>query len=379
VRAVVTGGAGFIGSNLVDGLVEHGADVLVVDNLTTGRRDNLRRALLGGAELREVDVRDGARLRRAVAEHRPEVVFHLAAQIDVRRSVADAAFDAAVNLGGTINVLDAAREAGVRRVVFSSTGGAIYGEADVHPTPEEAPIRPLSPYGQSKHAGEAYCALYARLHGLESTILRYANVYGPRQDPLGEGGVVAIFCQRLQEGRRPTVFGDGTQTRDYTYVDDVVAANLRASEAAATGVFNVGARRGDERARAGRRAARAGAGTVVCARLRARARRRGAAERARPVGGARGARLARRGRDRGGTSAHAPLGGALELSTGRAPRRGGKGRLRSEAGRPAGAPKRRERRRLRSAPTASRARAAGVEGGLRRASSGRAPGANLPA
>lgn len=240
MRALVTGGAGFIGSNLVDALVSRGDSVAVVDNLSTGRRSNLDAAISAGATLHEVDVTDADALTAAIAKYRPDVVFHLAAQIDVRRSVADPGWDAEVNVRGMINTLEAARRGGVARIVYSSTGGAIYGEADVHPTPETSPLRPLAPYGQSKYAGEGYCSLYHRLHGLSSVILRYANVYGPRQDPLGEGGVIAIFCGHLQAETRPTVFGDGAQTRDYTYVGDVVAANLLAAETPRTGCFNIG-------------------------------------------------------------------------------------------------------------------------------------------
>jgi len=185
-----------------------------------------------------LDVREQAPLLQ-VCEG-ADAVFHLASQIDVRRSVADPRFDADVNVGGMICVLEAARVHGIGRVVFSSTGGALYGEAEQHPTPEDAPIRPLAPYGQSKSAGEGYCGLYRRLHGVSTTVLRYANVYGPRQDPLGEGGVIAIFCGRAKAGERPVVFGNGTQTRDFVYVGDVVAANLRAVEAGVEGTFNVG-------------------------------------------------------------------------------------------------------------------------------------------
>jgi UDP-glucose 4-epimerase len=240
MRAVVTGGAGFIGSNLVDALVGRGDSVAVVDNLSTGRRSNLAAAMRAGATLHEVDIADAEALGAVIVDYRPDVVFHLAAQIDVRRSVADPDWDAEVNVRGMINTLEAARRAGVERIVYSSTGGAIYGEAGVHPTPETSPQRPLAPYGQSKYAAEGYCSLYQRLHGLSSVILRYANVYGPRQDPLGEGGVIAIFCGHLKAGTRPTVFGDGTQTRDYTYVGDVVAANLLAGETDRTGCFNIG-------------------------------------------------------------------------------------------------------------------------------------------
>jgi UDP-glucose 4-epimerase len=240
MTALVTGGAGFIGSNLVDALLAQGEQVVVVDDLSTGRRTNLDEALAQGATLQELDVCDADGLRALFERVRPERVFHLAAQIDVRRSVADPAADARVNVEGTINVLAAARAVGTRRVVYSATGGAVYGEAEQVPTPEDAPAQPLAPYGQGKLAGEGYCALFARLHGLSTVALRYANVYGPRQDPLGEGGVIAIFCGCLAEGRTPTVYGDGTQTRDYVYVGDVVAANLRAAELDVTGPLNVG-------------------------------------------------------------------------------------------------------------------------------------------
>jgi len=240
VRAIVTGGAGFIGSNLVDALVADGSRVTVLDDLSTGRRENLSAALAAGARLHEASVADPAAVREAFADARPEVVFHLAAQIDVRRSVADPAFDALVNVEGTLAVLDAARSAGARRVVYVSTGGAIYGEAPSFPTPEDAPIAPLAPYGQSKYAAEGYCALYARLHGLSTVTLRLANVYGPRQDPLGEGGVVAIFCGRLLAGERATIYGDGSQTRDYVFVGDVVEAARLAAEDSGTEPLNVG-------------------------------------------------------------------------------------------------------------------------------------------
>ena len=240
MRTLVTGGAGFIGSNLVDALLGRGDDVAVVDDLSTGRRSNLDGALERGAALHHADVREAAAVREIVASERPAVIFHLAAHIDVRRSVSDPASDAQVNVEGTINLLEAAREAGVQRLVFASTGGAIYGESPVVPTPETEPPSPLSPYGQSKYAAEGYCRLAALLHGLSTISLRYANVYGPRQDPLGEGGVIAIFCGRLREGGRPKIFGDGTQTRDYIYVKDVVDATLAAGGSAATGSYNVG-------------------------------------------------------------------------------------------------------------------------------------------
>src|SRR3954447_983460 len=240
MKALVTGGAGFIGSNLVDALVARGDEVTVLDDLSTGRRANLDDALAAGAVLVEADLRDGERVAAVAAEAAPDVIFHLAAQIDVRRAVADPGFDAAVNVGGTINVLEAARRAGGVRVVNSSTGGAIYGDADVIPTPEGEREAPMAPYGQSKLAAEGYCALYRRLHGLRVTSLRYANVYGPRQDPHGEGGVVAIFCGKLAEGGTAVAFGDGLQTRDYVYVGDVVAANLAAAGTDWVGSCNVG-------------------------------------------------------------------------------------------------------------------------------------------
>ncbi len=240
MRALVTGGAGFIGSNLVDALVERGDEVTVVDNLSTGRRENLDGALARGARLVEADIREGDALRTVFADARPEVVFHLAAQIDVRKSVADPAFDSGINVGGTINVLAAAHAAGVPRVVNTSSGGAIYGEGQGIPAPESHPVAPEAPYGLSKFCAEQYCEIYERMHGLATASLRYGNVYGPRQDPLGEAGVIAIFCGKLLDGGRPTVFGDGLQTRDYVYVGDVVSANLAAAASEATGPFNIG-------------------------------------------------------------------------------------------------------------------------------------------
>jgi UDP-glucose 4-epimerase len=242
MRCLVTGGAGFIGSNLVDALLARGDEVTVVDDLSTGRRENLAGALAAGAELAELDIREAAALARLFAERRPEIVFHLAAQIDVRKSLEDPAFDAAVNVGGTANVLEAGRASGAGRVVFVSTGGAIYGEGEGQalPLPESAPIAPLSAYGQSKFAAEGYLALYERLYGISTAALRLGNVYGPRQDPLGEAGVIAIFCGALRSGARPTVFGDGTQTRDYIYVGDVVSAALAAAASEVTGPLNIG-------------------------------------------------------------------------------------------------------------------------------------------
>jgi UDP-glucose 4-epimerase len=228
---VVTGGAGFIGSNLVDALVEAGDDVVVLDDLSVGRRENLSGALENGAELRVVDITDGDAIASGFAELRPDRVFHLAAQASVRDAVSDPGFDARVNVLGTIYLLEAARERAVP-LVFASTGGAIYGEGAERrlPLDESARCEPASPYGMSKLAGEGYLELYSRAHRLPCVSLRLGNVYGPRQDPHGEAGVVAIFCGRLEAGERPTVFGDGLQTRDYVYVADVVAAFVAAAE-----------------------------------------------------------------------------------------------------------------------------------------------------
>jgi UDP-glucose 4-epimerase len=230
---VVTGGAGFIGSHLVDALRARGDDVLVLDNLSTGRRERVA----DGARLVEADVRDASAVGEAFAEAQPDVCFHLAAQADVRRSVEDPAFDADVNVLGTIRILEAARRHAAQ-LVFSSTGGAIYGECE-EPARESAPRLPISPYGTSKLAGEEYLAVERRLYGAAHVALRYGNVYGPRQDPHGEAGVVAIFLGRLAAGKPFTIFGDGTQTRDYVYVRDVVRATLAAAGGAG-GVVNVG-------------------------------------------------------------------------------------------------------------------------------------------
>jgi UDP-glucose 4-epimerase len=242
MRCLVTGGAGFIGSNLVDALLARGDEVTVVDDLRTGRRSNLEGALAAGGELVELDIREAEALVAVAAERRPEAVFHLAAQIDVRKSIEDPAFDAAINVGGTANVLEAARVAGAGRFVFVSTGGAIYGEGvgQQLPLDESTAIAPMSAYGQSKYAAEGYLALYERLYGLSGISLRLGNVYGPRQDPLGEAGVIAIFCGKVKHGGRPKVFGDGSQTRDYIYVGDVVAAALAAAGGETTGAVNVG-------------------------------------------------------------------------------------------------------------------------------------------
>jgi UDP-glucose 4-epimerase len=240
VRVIVTGGAGFIGSNVVDALVARGDEITVLDDLSTGRASNLDEAIERGAKLVVLDIRNSADLDGAFGHARPDAVLHLAAQIDVRKSIAAPAWDAAINVEGTINVLEAARAHGVRRVVNSSTGGAIYGDADTIPTSEAQVPLPEAAYGQSKLAAEGYVGLYERLYGLDTVTLRYGNVFGPRQDPLGEAGVIAIFCGRLARREQPTVFGDGRQTRDFVFVGDVVAANLAALGSIARGPINIG-------------------------------------------------------------------------------------------------------------------------------------------
>ena len=240
MRALVTGGAGFIGSNLVDALLERGDEVVVVDDFSSGKESNLAGALERGARLHRGDIRDAAAMNEVFGAERPETVFHLAAQIDVRVSVARPAYDARTNIEGTINLLEAAREVRAGRFVFASTGGAIYGETDVVPTPEDVAPRPMAGYGQSKFCAEAYLGLYERLHGLSSVALRFGNVYGPRQDPHGEAGVIAIFCGRVLGGGRPTVFGDGRQTRDYIFVGDLVEAILAAGDSDVRGAVNIG-------------------------------------------------------------------------------------------------------------------------------------------
>jgi len=241
-RAVVTGGAGFIGSAIVDTLVDAGTEVLVIDNLSRGSPANLSRALECGAQLVELDVRDGCAVEQAFRAFRPELAFHLAAQVDVRVSMNEPAHDAAVNVLGSVNVFSAAHRTGVRRVVNTSTGGAIYGATDKVPTSEVVPADPLSPYGLSKLTVERYARWFRRTHGLDVVTLRYGNVYGPRQDPRSATGVIAIFCDRVLTGRRPTVYGDGRQTRDYVFVGDIAAANLAVARAGtlAHGEYNVG-------------------------------------------------------------------------------------------------------------------------------------------
>lgn len=235
MKVLVTGGAGFIGSHVVDRLLQEGHDVVVVDNLVTGKRKNVPKAV----QFYKLDI-ENPKLERIFRNERPSVVFHLAAQMNVRRSVEDPMFDAQVNVLGTLNVLEQASKHGARKVIFSSSGGAIYGEQLAFPAPETHITQPLSPYGISKLCGEHYLSYYHRLSGIQVVSLRYANVYGPRQDPEGEAGVVAIFIQKMLRGEQAVVNGNGRQTRDFVFVEDVVESNLMAMGPSVEGVYNVG-------------------------------------------------------------------------------------------------------------------------------------------
>jgi UDP-glucose 4-epimerase len=231
----VTGGAGFIGSHVAEAFVDDGHRVLILDDLSSGRKENVP----SGAELVVADIRSDE-AAALVCDARIEIIVHHAAQMDVRRSVADPRFDADVNLGGLLNLLEAARQGSVRQVIFASTGGAMYGEQDEFPADESHPTRPLSPYGVAKLASERYLYFYNQEYGLDAACLRYANVYGPRQNPHGEAGVVAIFMNRLLAAKQPVINGDGRQTRDYVYVGDVVRANLAVLGLPGFRTYNVG-------------------------------------------------------------------------------------------------------------------------------------------
>jgi UDP-glucose 4-epimerase len=236
MKILITGGAGFIGSHVVDAVVATKAhDLAVLDDLSNGKREQLG----AGVRFHHADIRNAAEVRLIMDRERPEVLLHLAAQMDVRRSVAEPAFDAEVNIGGFLNLMEAGREKGLKRVVFASTGGAIYGEQESFPCDEQHRCRPLSPYGVSKLAAETYLFFYKMQYGIEYVTLRYSNVYGPRQDPHGEAGVVAIFCGHLLARRPCAIYGDGEQTRDYVYVGDVARANLAALNTPASGEFNI--------------------------------------------------------------------------------------------------------------------------------------------
>ena len=239
MKILVTGGAGFIGSHVVDALLADGHDVVVVDDLSTGRRQNLNPK----ARLYQLDIRS-PELASVFERERPEVVDHHAAQMDVRRSVAEPLFDADVNVRGTLNLLEAARAYGTRKVIYISTGGAVYGEPQYLPCDEDHPINPICQYGVSKHVVEHYLFVYHHLYGLDYTVLRYPNVYGPRQNPRGEAGVVAIFTGRMLTNQPVTINGDGQQERDFVYVADCARANVVALRHGSGGIFNLGSNRG---------------------------------------------------------------------------------------------------------------------------------------
>ncbi|MEK7286382.1 MAG: NAD-dependent epimerase/dehydratase family protein [Nitrospirota bacterium] len=235
MKILVTGGAGFIGSHLTDRLITEGHSVVVVDNLSSGKKKNLHKE----AVFYKADILS-SRLERIFAKEKPRMIFHYAAQIDVRKSVDDPVSDVTANVIGLLNVLEAAVKSGGQRIIFSSSGGAIYGEQSVFPATEEHPTHPLSPYGISKLASEHYLYYYQKVRGLESSVLRFANVYGPRQDTLGEAGVVAIFAKKLLDGEQAIINGNGMQTRDYVYVEDVVDANMAVINGNSRDTFNVG-------------------------------------------------------------------------------------------------------------------------------------------
>ncbi|MEA3493095.1 MAG: NAD-dependent epimerase/dehydratase family protein [Candidatus Margulisiibacteriota bacterium] len=240
MKILVTGGAGFIGSNVVDAFIDAGHEVAVLDNLSTGKRENLNPK----ARFYEIDLRD-EKLSNVVAEFAPDIINHHAAQIDVRKSVSDPIYNAEVNDIGGLNLLEAAVSGNVKKLVFASTGGAIYGEVEKRGGADEKHLQePISPYAITKRTTELYLHAYRVNRGLKFTVLRYGNVYGPRQDPLGEAGVIAIFCGRMLEGKECTIYGDGKQLRDYVYVGDIAAANLLALEGGDNQIYNVGTGRG---------------------------------------------------------------------------------------------------------------------------------------
>lgn len=239
-RVVVTGGAGFIGSHVVDGFIKNGHTVAIIDNLSTGLRDNINPA----ATFYNVDIGDAAAIDAVLAKERPHVVDHHAAQASVTRSMRDPVGDAMINIVGSLNLLEAARNYAVEQFIFASTGGALYGEPQFLPCDETHPVCPLSNYAAAKYAVEKYLNVYHESHGLMYTTLRYANAYGPRQNPHGEAGVVAIFAQRMKDGNKPVIYGTGEQERDFVYVSDIVQANIQALEQEEVGVYNIGSGHG---------------------------------------------------------------------------------------------------------------------------------------
>jgi UDP-glucose 4-epimerase len=237
-KIIVTGGAGFIGSHIVDALIERGHEVVVIDNLYRGKKQNINPR----AKFYKIDVRD-KKIQGIFKKEKPAFVFHYAAQIDTRTSVRDPIFDAEINVLGTINILQNAAKYGVKKIIFAATGGALSSEATVLPTPENKFALPVSPYGAAKISAEMYLHYFWKTHGLPYAALRMANVYGPRQSPEGEAGVIAIFTDKMLHGKQPVIFGSGKQTRDYVYVGDVVRANLLAFKSKKVGSFNVGTSR----------------------------------------------------------------------------------------------------------------------------------------
>lgn len=236
MRILVTGGAGFVGSHVADGFISEGYEVAILDNLSTGFKQNIP----AKAKFYEGDIRDVGFVRQAFEDFKPEVVDHHAAQMDVRKSLEDPIYDAECNIMGFINIIKESVRSGVKRFIYASTGGAGYGNPKTHPCSEDDPINPISAYGITKHTAEHYLFLYSYLHGIEYVILRYPNVYGERQNPHGEAGVIAIFTKQLLNGWSPIIYGDGSQTRDYLYISDVVRANIISLTKGTNGIFNIG-------------------------------------------------------------------------------------------------------------------------------------------
>ncbi|MDP1676656.1 MAG: GDP-mannose 4,6-dehydratase [Bacteroidota bacterium] len=235
MNILVTGGAGFIGSNVADAFINEGHNVIILDNFSSGKDENVNPK----AKVYRMDIQDAA-VENIFRDEKIEVMCHHAAQMDVRKSVADPKFDASVNVLGFLNLMEAGKKHGLKKVIFSSTGGAIYGEQDYFPADEEHPMRPLSPYGITKLTTEKYLFFYKEIYGIDHVILRYANIYGPRQNPHGDAGVVAIFTLKMLKGEQPIINGDGKQTRDYVFVGDVVKANILALNYKGSNIFNIG-------------------------------------------------------------------------------------------------------------------------------------------